>query len=87
MFALSKLDAIKIILAIFDFNNHLTIKQLSHTASCNVGKYFPSFSYLAIISKHEKNIEKKIAKYEKLGKYSPYCSRHRVITIAYWVSS
>ena len=41
----------KITLATFDFNKHFRIKWLSHVASCNIGKYFPRFSYFAIICK------------------------------------
>ena len=37
-------------LATFDFNMHLTIKLVSHAASCNVGKYFPRFSCIATFS-------------------------------------
>ena len=37
-----------IILDSFDLNKHLTIKELSHVASCNIGKYIPRFSYFAI---------------------------------------
>ena len=33
----------------FDINNYLTIKQLSHDASSNIGEYFPCFSYFAIL--------------------------------------
>ena len=36
-------------LAIFDFNKHVTIKSVSHVASCNIGKYFPHFSYFSIV--------------------------------------
>ena len=38
----------------FDSNKYLTIKNLSHIALCNIGKYFPRISYFA----------KKFAKYE-----------------------
>ena len=57
----------KITLATYDFHKHLTIKQLSHVASINIGKYFPRFS--------------NFAKYETPGKYFPYFTRHRAISI------
>ena len=41
----------KITLATFDFTKHLTIKLLSHVASCNIGKYFLRFLYFAVISR------------------------------------
>ena len=41
----------KITLATFDFTMHLTIKLLSHIASCSIGKYFPLFSYFVVISR------------------------------------
>ena len=60
---------------------HLTTK-LSHLASYNVDKYFPRFSYYAIISL-AKRLVKYIAKYEKLGKYFSYHTRHHAITTTY----
>ena len=39
----------KMTIDIFDFMKHLTIKQLSHVASCNIGKIFPLFSYFTIL--------------------------------------
>ena len=38
----------KIVPDTFYLNKHLTRKYLSHVASCNIGKYFARFSYLAI---------------------------------------
>ena len=37
-------------LATVDFIKDLTLKKISHAASCNIGKYFPCCSYFAIIS-------------------------------------
>ena len=42
----------------------LTTSYLLHVYLAQYGKYFPRFSYFAFIS----------AKYEKLGKYWPYCT-------------
>ena len=56
----------KISLATFDFNKYLTIRQLSHVTSYNIGKNVPRFSYFAIISLTYKLV-KKVAKYEELG--------------------
>ena len=64
--------ASKILLARFDFNNHLKIKQLSHVASCNTGKYFLRFSYFDVSLAREIS-----CKIWKLGKYVPYCTRYR----------
>ena len=38
-----------ITLATCGSNKHLTIKELSHIASYNIGKYLPRFLYFAII--------------------------------------
>ena len=70
----------KISLATCDFNKNLTLKWISHIATCIIGKYFPRFSYKL------QNM-KQFAKYEKLGKYFPYCTRHRAITVTYCLYS
>ena len=52
------------------------------TASLNIRKYFPRFLYFAIITLAY-GLAKYVAKYEKLGKYFPYCTRHHTITATY----
>ena len=51
----------------------LAISQLSHVYLAQYGQYFPRFSYFAF---------NKSAKYEKLGKYWPYCTRNQATTNA-----
>ena len=46
----------KIPLDIFDFNKYLMIGELPHVALCNIDKYFPGFSYFAIISNKSQNM-------------------------------
>ena len=56
-------------LAIFNFNKHLTMEQLSYTALCNIGQYFPRFLYFAIIYKLEK-LENKLENMRNLENIS-----------------
>ena len=46
-------------------------------------KYFPRFSYVAIISR----ACRRIPMYGNLGKYFPYCTRHSAITTTYCLYS
>ena len=58
----------------------LAISQLSHFYLAQYGQYFPPFSSFTFIYFY---LSFKSAKYEKLGKYWPYCTGNRAITNAY----
>ena len=62
----------------------LAISYLSHVYLHNMAYIFV-VSHILLLFHSPKGSWNKSAKYEKLGKYRPYCTRNRAITDAYLI--